>query len=102
MGATEAHANLPKPEVVAKPARKAKSSTKAKTSKTKARKTAAKRTTRRAASSADKKPLPRKIGKLVIVESPSKARSVGQFLGSEYTVKASKGHIRDLLKSQLA
>ena len=41
-------------------------------------------------------------GKLVIVESPAKARTVGQFLGKEYTVKASVGHVRDLLKSQLS
>jgi DNA topoisomerase-1 len=41
-------------------------------------------------------------GKLVIVESPAKARTVGNFLGKGYTVKASVGHIRDLLKSQLS
>ena len=34
--------------------------------------------------------------KLVIVESPAKARTVGKFLGRGYTVKASIGHIRDL------
>jgi len=38
---------------------------------------------------------------LVIVESPAKARTVGHFLGSEYAVKASVGHIRDLPRSQL-
>lgn len=38
---------------------------------------------------------------LVIVESPAKARTIGKFLGSRYTVKASMGHIRDLPKSQL-
>jgi len=41
-------------------------------------------------------------GKLVIVESPAKARTVGRFLGRGYTVKASVGHIRDLLRSQLS
>ncbi len=41
-------------------------------------------------------------GKLVIVESPTKARTVGRFLGKGYTVKASVGHIRDLLRSQLS
>ncbi|MDI6770725.1 MAG: type I DNA topoisomerase [Anaerolineales bacterium] len=41
-------------------------------------------------------------GKLVIVESPAKARTVGRFLGKGYTVKASVGHIRDLLRSQLS
>lgn len=44
----------------------------------------------------------RQVGKLVIVESPAKARSVGQYLGAGYTVKASKGHVRDLLVSQLS
>ena len=33
---------------------------------------------------------------LVIVESPAKARTIGRFLGSDYTVKASLGHVRDL------
>ena len=37
--------------------------------------------------------------KLVIVESPAKIKSVGKYLGKEYTVKASVGHIRDLPKS---
>jgi len=41
-------------------------------------------------------------GKLVIVESPAKARTVGRFLGRGYTVKASIGHVRDLLRSQLS
>jgi DNA topoisomerase-1 len=35
-------------------------------------------------------------GKLVIVESPAKARTVGRFLGKGYKVRASVGHIRDL------
>ncbi|MES0359577.1 MAG: type I DNA topoisomerase [Anaerolineales bacterium] len=41
-------------------------------------------------------------GKLVIVESPAKARTVGNFLGKTYTVKASVGHVRDLLRSQIS
>jgi DNA topoisomerase-1 len=41
-------------------------------------------------------------GKLVIVESPAKARTVGNFLGREFTVKASVGHVRDLLRSTLS
>ncbi len=40
-------------------------------------------------------------GKLVIVESPAKARTIGRYLGAGYTVKASMGHIRDLPKSTL-
>ena len=39
--------------------------------------------------------------KLVIVESPTKAKTLSQFLGKDYIVKASYGHIRDLPKSQL-
>ena len=38
---------------------------------------------------------------LVIVESPSKAKTIGKFLGSNYKVVASVGHIRDLPKSKL-
>lgn len=37
--------------------------------------------------------------KLLIVESPSKAKTIGKYLGDEYVVKASVGHIRDLPKS---
>ena len=36
---------------------------------------------------------------LVIVESPSKAKTIGKYLGSDYVVKASMGHLRDLPKS---
>ena len=38
---------------------------------------------------------------LVIVESPSKAKTIGRYLGSNYTVKASMGHLRDLPKSKM-
>ncbi len=37
---------------------------------------------------------------VVIVESPAKAKSIGKFLGRNYSVKASMGHVRDLPKSQ--
>ena len=33
---------------------------------------------------------------LVIVESPAKARTIERYLGEDYTVLASKGHVRDL------
>lgn len=72
MGETEAHANLPRPEKKPRAA-------KAKTA------SAVKRS-----------------GNLVIVESPAKAKTVGRFLGRGYTVRASVGHIRDLLRSLLA
>jgi len=38
---------------------------------------------------------------LVIVESPAKAKTIGKYLGPDYEVKASMGHIRDLPKSKL-
>ena len=37
---------------------------------------------------------------LVVVESPTKAKTIGKYLGKNYTVKASMGHVRDLPKSQ--
>ncbi len=88
MGLTDAHNGLPKPENVEKPRRQPVRKTKAKRAKAKARAKAA--------------PVARSNGKVVIVESPAKARSVGNFLGKGYTVKASKGHVRDLLKTQLS
>ncbi|GAB4566441.1 MAG: type I DNA topoisomerase [Anaerolineae bacterium] len=44
----------------------------------------------------------RKGAPLVIVESPAKARTVGRYLGKGYIVRASIGHVRDLLRSQLS
>ncbi len=81
MGETEAHAGLPRPERTA-PKRKA---AKGKSGKGgKANGNGARR------------------GNLVIVESPAKAKTVGRFLGKGYTVRASVGHIRDLLRSTLS
>ena len=39
---------------------------------------------------------------LVIVESPAKAKTIARFLGKDFTVKSSYGHIRDLPKKDLA
>src|SRR4051795_4555746 len=38
---------------------------------------------------------------LVIVESPAKAKTINKFIGKDYIVKASVGHVRDLPKSEL-
>ncbi|MDA0264227.1 MAG: type I DNA topoisomerase [Chloroflexi bacterium] len=87
-----------------------KATTKSAAAKTTAAKTTAKKTaakgkaakakTTRSKSSAVK--LPSSAGKsLVIVESPAKARTVGQILGRKYVVTASQGHVRDLPKSKI-
>ena len=39
---------------------------------------------------------------LIIVESPAKSKTIKKFLGNNYKIAASMGHIRDLPKSQLA
>ncbi|MDJ0754304.1 MAG: type I DNA topoisomerase [Ardenticatenaceae bacterium] len=79
-GATPLHEGLPKPEITAKPR-------KSKAKKKKSRKSS--KTVRRS-------------GKLVVVESPAKAKTIGKYLGRGYTVKSSVGHVRDLLKSRLS
>ncbi len=90
MGATAAHQGLPKPEKATRPPRK-KTNGKSKP----------KRKSKASAKQGKARPR-RKVGKLVIVESPAKARSIGGFLGDGYTVMSSVGHVRDLLKSRLS
>ena len=40
------------------------------------------------------------MSKLVIVESPAKAKTIGKYLGSGYVVKASMGHLRDFAEKE--
>ena len=74
-------------------------------SKSTTRKTTAKRKSTKAKGSKGRSAavkLPSSAGKsLVIVESPAKARTVGQILGNKYVVTASQGHVRDLPKSKI-
>ena len=41
------------------------------------------------------------MAKLVIVESPAKAKTIEKYLGSDYKVTASMGHLRDLPRSTI-
>jgi len=86
-GRTPAHENLPKPEPTPRAATTKKSAAK----KTKA--TGKTNRTKRANGRGEK---------LVVVESPAKARTIGRYLGKGYIVKSSLGHVRDLLKSRLS
>ena len=119
LGLTEAHAGLEKPAVQSapKPQTKAapksgvgKQAGKAGTAKAEpAAKTAPKTRTRKVTRKSQKydallaSTAPyQAVENLVIVESPAKAKTIGKYLGSKYSVVASVGHIRDLLKSQLS
>ncbi len=80
LGATDAHTGIPRPTKAA----------------------AAKRTKRAAPKATTKTARPVGSGKVVIVESPTKARTIRRFLGRGYQVHASLGHVRDLLRSRLS
>jgi DNA topoisomerase-1 len=62
------------------------------------KKKTAKKTTKKSA----KKPRSRSYKYLVIVESPAKSKTLEKYLGKDYKVLASMGHIRDLPKSRMA
>ena len=72
--------------------------------KTVAKKIAAKKTTKKTAKKTTAKSKKTKDTKntLVLVESPTKAKTIERYLGKGYVVKASMGHLRDLPKSQFA
>ena len=73
--------------------------------KTVAKKTAAKKTTKKTAAkktTAKSKKTKDTKNTLVLVESPTKAKTIERYLGKGYVVKASMGHLRDLPKSQFA
>lgn len=84
-GRTPAHENLPKPDSTVRKATKQPPKNKSGKKKTPASKSA------------------KTWGdKLVVVESPAKAKTIGRYLGRGYVVKSSLGHVRDLLKSRLS
>ena len=115
----DAKKSAPAGTAAAKPAPAKRTTAKASTSKAAtargatAKTTAAKRSTSKApakasrgkstpAASKNAAPSVKAAGKsLVIVESPAKARTVGQILGNKYVVAASQGHLRDLPKSAI-
>ncbi|MBC7811581.1 MAG: type I DNA topoisomerase, partial [Burkholderiales bacterium] len=101
IGATPAHASIPKPDIKVTRNRRKKNEP----APTKAGRAKAARGGKKSKGQAAEAPAARgKRGstKLVIVESPAKARSVGHFLGKGFIVKASKGHVRDLLVTQIS
>ena len=84
MGYTAAHDSLEKPTII--PEKRRSSPKKAQKKK----------------GDSKKKSGARRTGRLVVVESPAKARTIGTYLGKGYTVKSSVGHVRDLLRSRLS
>ncbi len=108
MGATPAHEGLEKPAPAPRAAagsdkKKAAGKKTAGAKAATAPKTATATKKAATASKSDgKHAAPPRGGKVVIVESPAKARTVSRYLGRGYTVRASMGHVRDLYKSKLS
>ena len=106
MGKTPEHEGLEKPVIektktaAKKTAASAKTAKSAKTAGSAVKSTAAKKKTS-AASRAGSSHIS-KNQSLVIVESPAKAKTVGRFLGKDYVVRASIGHVRDLNKYSMS
>lgn len=94
-GHTPAHDNLPKPEAAVRPKKAKGGKTSKRTGGKKSKKSSA-RQSKAAGNGA------RLAGRLVVVESPAKAKTIGRYLGRGYVVKSSVGHVRDLLKSRLS
>jgi DNA topoisomerase I len=88
-----------------KPGKPQKHVTPAKAAKDRRKAAAAKSDAEADAEAAAEKPRkPKKVkpgSALVVVESPAKAKTIGKYLGANYIVKASVGHIRDLPKSKI-
>ena len=91
-GRTAAHDTLPKPAIAPR----------ATTKKAAPAKKAAAKKPAGGKKAAATKPSVERGGKLVVVESPAKAKTIGRYLGRGYVVKPSLGHVRDLLKSRLS
>ena len=94
-GRTAAHETLPKPAVAPRATTKKAAPAKKATAKKSAG-------GKKAAASKPSGHGGERGGKLVVVESPAKAKTIGRYLGRGYVVKPSLGHVRDLLKSRLS